>query len=66
MSKSSDSETEGVWRHIYTGEEFDLSFAVGDKLNGGKRENCAIIVPAWKGWNDWSCIINEVSNNFFT
>ena len=28
------------------------------ELNGGSIENCAIIVPFWKGWSDWSCVIN--------
>ena len=60
----SDSETEGVWKNHYTQERMNLTFAVsGDKLNGGKKENCAVFSPKWGGWNDWPCTISKVSNN---
>ena len=32
---------------------------MSETLNGGTTENCALLVPLWDGWNDWSCIINK-------
>ena len=50
---------EGVWRDYYSGDNVDLSVGVSETLNGGTTENCALLVPLWDGWNDWSCIINK-------
>ena len=54
-----DIVEEGRWKNYYTNEDIDTSFGVADgDFNGGIIENCAIIVPLWEGWNDWSCTIN--------
>ena len=58
----SDHETEGVWRNYYTGEEVDLSFAASGELNGGRAENCAILLALWNGWTDWKCPVPKVLN----
>ena len=59
MHNYSDQIEEGLWRNYYTGEVVDTSFGVADNiLNGGEIENCAILVPLWEGWSDWSCTIN--------
>ena len=56
---SSDAEEEGTYRNYYNGEIVDLGFGIANSvLNGGKTENCALFVPVWNGWQDWSCIIN--------
>ena len=60
LSKCSDLETEGTFRNHYTGEEFDHRFA-STGLDGGKAENCAIVVADWNGWTDWFCKIPKVS-----
>ena len=57
--KFSDAAEEGVFRNYYSGDIVDLGFGIANSvLDGGQTENCAILVPLWKGWNDWSCVIN--------
>ena len=44
--------------NYYNEETVDLSFGIAETLNGGRTENCGLLVPLWDGWNDWSCVIN--------
>ena len=48
---------EGVWRDFYSGDEVDIATGIAD---GGDIEDCAILIPYFEGWNDWSCVINKV------
>ena len=57
VSLLSDADVEGVWRDFYLGEEVDIATGVAD---GGDIEDCAILIPYFEGWNDWSCVINKV------
>lgn len=56
-----DEDEEGNWIDYYTKEKIKdaREMIVGGELNGGTKENCAIMVLMWNGWNDWQCTINK-------
>ena len=51
----SDSKIEGQWVDFYTSDPVDISGVAAGEPDGGRLQNCAILVPYWGGWQDWEC-----------
>ena len=54
-----DTETESVWKHHYTGEVVDMETGTKVDPNGGEHENCGLMMLAWGGWQDWLCTVGK-------
>ena len=52
---SSDAETEGDWRHHFTGEQVDLG--IGGQIGGSDTNNCGVLIPMWQGWKERQQIV---------
>ena len=50
-----DSRVEGQWVDFYTSNPVDILGVATGEPKGGRTKNCAIVVTAWGGWQDWEC-----------
>ena len=56
-----DRNIEGQWVDYYTSDPVDIAGVAAGKPNGGRAKNCAIVVTAWGGWQDWACNVNSAN-----
>ena len=57
-----DRKIEGQWVDFYTSDPVDIMGVAAGNQNGGRLENCAIVVKVWGGWQDWDCNANSASH----
>ena len=57
-----DSKIEGEWVDFYTSDSVNIMGVAAGDQNGGRVENCAIVVTVWGGWQDWECKASSASH----
>ena len=45
-----DSRIEGHWVDYYTNNPVDILGVAGGEPNGGREQNCTVVLLAWGGW----------------